>query len=608
MIDYVYQRYGEEKVAMVCTINRFRRRSALQETIKALALPKASAQFLLGKVPKGRWGPPRKDRTEDDPYAELLSQVKDPQQVDALEIATALLNIPGHLSIHPGGLVIAPGKLTDFIPTQGSRKGITISQFDLEPIEQLGLVKIDLLGTRGLAVLGDVAREICLMEGGTSRKLDILHSIPLDDPATAALINRGDTIGCFGIESPGMRSALKEIDAQRLDDVMVALALYRPGPMRGGLKDAFVNRHLGNEPIQHLHPALEGLLQDTYGVILYQEQVLRIAHELAGLSLAEADLLRRAMSHFDPGKKMQTLQQKFINGAGRLHQVPEETAERIWEMMAAFAGYGFPKAHAASYALVAWRSAWCKAHYPAYFLAAVMANWGGYYRQDQYLMEARRMGLELMAPHVNYSQRHFSVSPDDEMTLYMGLDQVRDLTKATQKKIIANRPYSSLNDLMTRVSPRQKEAENLIMIGGMEGFGTIPDLLHELKEKSWEAGQFQLFPAQHKEASRDWTPEQKAAAQKKILGANLAVFPLEDALRKAARWGVVHTREAKQMPEQRVRVVGIRQYLRSGKSRSGERFHTIELEDMHSTLKVTISDEVFQANEQVFPQPAAGSD
>ncbi len=158
----------------------------------------------------------------------------------------------------------------------------------------------------------------------------------------------GRTIGCFQIESPGMRATLKEIQASTVDDIMVALALYRPGPLTGGLKDDFVRRHRGQAPVAHLHPALSGLLADTYGVILYQEQVLRIAHDLAGLSLADSDLLRRAMSHFDPGKQMQTLKEKFMAGAWQRASVPAVVAERIWELMAAFAGYGFPKAHAAS--------------------------------------------------------------------------------------------------------------------------------------------------------------------------------------------------------------------------------------------------------------------
>ena len=290
--------------------------------------------------------------------------------------------------------MISPQPITDFVPVLLASKGVVITQFDLDSVSHIGLVKIDLLGIRGLTVLGDVAEELQNRNPGQYRSpLDALDAIPDLDPATSELLKAGRTIGCFQIESPGMRATLKEIQAGSLDDLMIALALYRPGPLTGGLKDAFVRRHRGEEVITHLHPALSEILADTYGVILYQEQVLRIAHQLAGLSLADADLLRRAMSHFDPGEQMQTLKLKFIAGAGEQSQIPADIAAHVWELMAAFAGYGFPKAHAASYAQIAWRAAWSKTHYPEYFMASVLANWGGYYRQPVYLNEARRLGL-----------------------------------------------------------------------------------------------------------------------------------------------------------------------------------------------------------------------
>ncbi len=306
--------------------------------------------------------------------------------------------------MHPGGVVVAPGKLTDLVPVMRSgNKGVLITQFDLESVEKLGLVKIDLLGIRGLTVQGDVAEFIHASHPGEyANALSILESTPGDDLKTAERVETGGTIGCFQIESPGMRATLKEIHARSEDDIMAALALYRPGPLSGGLKDAFVRRFKGEEAVAHIHPALEPLLAETFGVILYQEQVLRIGNKLAGFSLAEADLLRRAMSHFDPGKQMQALRQKFVTQAQAQSGVPLEVGERVWEMMAAFAGYGFPKAHAASYAKVSWRSAWCKTYFPGEFMAAVLANWGGYYSQRVYLTEARRLGLTVRPPHVNY--------------------------------------------------------------------------------------------------------------------------------------------------------------------------------------------------------------
>jgi DNA polymerase III alpha subunit len=401
-----------------------------------------------------------------------------------------------------------------------------------------------------------------------------------------------------------MRATLREIKASSKDDIMVALALYRPGPLTGGLKDAFVRRHLGQEEVKQLDPALGTLLEDTYGVILYQEQVLRIAHELAGLSLADADLLRRAMSHFDPGKQMETLKEKFVAGAFEQSNVPEAVGERVWELMAAFAGYGFPKAHAASYAQVAWRSAWCKTHFPAVFMAAVLANWGGYYPQRVYLTEARRMGLSVRPPYVNFAQREFSLSYlDNEPVLFMGLDQVRDLTKRTQKRILRLRPFSSFSDFLTRVDPRSGEAENLVKVGALQGMGTIPRLLDQLSIGGWRRGQLPLFEmdstilsanSDEMPVEADWSVEEKVAAQETILGAGLEAHPLELASESITRAGAVTTVDAVVMVGQRVRVAGMRQTWRRGSTNQGERLYVMSLEDLEGMLNVVIFAEVYQ--------------
>jgi DNA polymerase III alpha subunit len=376
------------------------------------------------------------------------------------------------------------------------------------------------------------------------------------------------------------------------------------------LKDAFVRRYRGQEPVVHLHPALTPLLKDTYGVILYQEQVLRIANGLAGFSLAEADLLRRAMSHFDPGKQMQTLKEKFIRGAKENSDIPADIAEHIWELMAAFSGYGFPKAHAASYALVAWRSAWCKAHYPAAFIAAVMANWGGYYGQRVYLSEARRLDLEVRPPHVNHAHREFSaLSLDGKQVLFMGMDQVRDLTRRTQLRILQQRPFQSLADFLTRVDPSPLEAENLVKVGALDGLGSIPGLLRELKGGAWRgrgiaAGQLPLFslPGQSSPGAmtEDWTLAEKVAAQEEILGAGLSAHPLELASQQIRDAGAVTTQEAAALIGQRVRVVGIRQTWRRSFTTRGEPVYFLSLEDLEGMLDVVIFADVYRRHSQDF--------
>ena len=602
LINFVYQRFGAEHVAMVATINRFRRRSALRECAKAHGFSPAEIKTLVDQLPR-RWrgGP---SRSKEQPFEGLIKAYPGVRYQQLLSDAANIIGLPRHLSIHPGGMVISPEPMTDLVPVQLASKGVVITQFDLDSVSRIGLVKIDLLGIRGLTVLGDVADELQARDPDRySSPLDALEAIPDQDPETAELLRTGRTIGCFQVESPGMRATLKEIQAQSIDDLMIALALYRPGPLSGGLKDAFVRRHRGEEEITHLHPALSEILEDTYGVILYQEQVLRIAHQLAGLNLADADLLRRAMSHFDPGEQMQTLKKKFIAGAGKLSQMPADIAEHVWELMAAFAGYGFPKAHAASYAQIAWRGAWSKTHYPAYFMASVLANWGGYYRQPVYLNEARRLGLKLNGPHVNHSLRQFGVSHlNQEPILFMGLDQVQELTRRTQIRTISRRPFISLADFLTRVDPRPKEADSLIRVGAFNGLGSIPDLLSAVQQGSWQGGQMSLFSFNGESAGtgQDWSLDRKAAAQKELLGISVIAHPLELKQVELDAAGAMTTLTAAENIGKRVRVAGLQFTHPQRRSRQGEILYLLDLEDLQGMLLAVVPETVYLRNRAVF--------
>lgn len=597
VIQHVFDLYGEDRVAMVATINRFRSRSALADVAKAHGLSPDQARELTNTLPYAFWA--GREAGEDGDV--LQSPFKDlrrtyPQFGAIYAEAEALLGIPRHLSVHPGGLIVAPGKLTDLTAVMRSgAKGVIITQMDLESIEALGLVKIDLLGIRGLTVLGDVADAIFSWRRTEfDGPLDVLDEVPLDDQPTADRVEMGGTLGCFQIESPGMRSVLRDIHARTPADIMVALALYRPGPLQGGLKDAFVRRFRGEEAPAHLHPALSQLLAETYGVILYQEQVLRIAADLGGMSLAEGDMLRRAMSHFDPGKQMQVLKEKFIHGAEERRNVSPEVGERIWELMAAFAGYGFPKAHAASYAQVAWRSAWCKTHFSAEFMAAVLANWGGYYSQRVYLNEARRIGLKIQPPDVNHAQRQFSVAyPEGEAVLYVGMDQVRDLTGRTQERILRGRPFHSLEDFLARVDPRRGEAENLALAGALDGLGPMSAVLARVRGGSWRSGQMSLFDLAGSQDD-EWTLEQQVEAQQGVLGISLAAHPLELCASEIAKAGAVNTVEAAGRSGQKVTVAGVRQTSHRSRTAKGEGMLFLTLEDLEGTLDVVLFPDVYR--------------
>ena len=604
IIQHVFDKYGADRAAMVCTVNRFRPRSALGDVDKAHGLEPQKVREMVNQLPYAFWA--RFEEHEEgeappSPFAELRVAYTSPAHQRIFDEAEALLKLPRHLSVHPGGVIVAPGLLTDLLPLMRSgSKGITITQFDLESVEALGLVKIDLLGIRGLTVLGDVATFIHESRPAEyTSLLAVLESTPADDPETSRRVESGGTVGCFQIESPGMRATLREIHARSEDDLMAALALYRPGPLTGGLKDAFVRRFKGEEPVRHIHPALEPLLGDTFGVILYQEQVLRIAHELAGFSLAEADLLRRAMSHFDPGRRMQELKIKFINESQARSGIPPETGERVWEMMAAFAGYGFPKAHAASYAKVAWRSAWCKTHFPAEFMSAVLANWGGYYSQRVYLSEARRLGLTVRPPHVNFSGRNFTVGQGPQgKVLYMGMDQVRDLTGRTMERILHGRPFHSLEDFLARADPRPQEAENLAKAGALEGLGTIPAILRRVKNGGWQRGQPSLFEWGDL-GGEDWSLQQKMAAQQELLGISLEAHPLELLIDKITAAGAISSLDALERIGQRITVAGVRQTSHRSRTAKGDPMMFLTLEDLSGALDVVLFPDVYRRSREL---------
>ena len=602
VIQHVFDTYGTDRVAMVATINRYRPRSALADVAKAYGLENHLIRKMAKQLPHSFFS--RRQEGDDEPlspFLKLAEEYPSARVEKILEDAQSLLKLPRHLSVHPGGLVVAPGKLTDIAPTMRSgSKGVIITQMDLESVELLGLVKIDLLGIRGLTVLGDVAEYI---QGEKpefyANIISVLETIPDKDAETSARVNTGQTIGCFQIESPGMRATLREISASSEEDIIAALALYRPGPLQGGLKDAFVRRFKGDEPIQHLHPALAPLLDETYGVILFQEQVLRIAHELAGFDLTEADLLRRAMSHFDPGKRMQELKTKFIQQVQERSDIPPETGERVWEMMAAFAGYGFPKAHAASYAKVAWQSAWCKTHFPAEFMAAVLANWGGYYSQRVYISEAKRMGLKINGPQVNYSQHHFSVQrsanhdPATENTLFMGLAQIKNLSRRTIERVTHGQPFLSLEDFLARVDPRSQEANNLARVGALNEWGPIPSILQRLQSGNWQPGQMSLFSTNSFPES-DWTLPEKMNAQQELLGISLVAHPLDLFTNRITEASAISLLEAMEHIGQRVTVAGIRQTSRRSRTSKGEMMMFLGMEDQTGSLDVILFPDVYR--------------
>jgi len=520
VIRYVYQKYGAERVGMVCTYATLQARYALREVGKTYGVPETRLKELARSLP-AFWHP-RAWRQLQAAQAELIEGTRDPLEREVLELSRALEGTPHHLSVHPGGIVIAPRAITEFVPLQYATKGLRVTQFDMGGIEKAGLVKIDLLGISALTVIAECVELI------REREPDFgIEQIPAEDAATAQALATGQSIACFQVESPGMRMTLRELAARNMNDLLIKLELYHPGPLQGGLKDAFIKRHLGQEQTDYLHPALKPILRETYGVILYQEQVLRIAHEVAGFSLGEADTLRRAMSK-KLTREMETLHHQFVVGAQAVSGIDSVVAEQIWDLMAVFAGYGFPKAHAAGYAVVAYRMAYLKTHYPAEFMTARLAVRGGFYRQNVYLSEARRLGLIVKPPHVNHSDSAFTL--ESPKTLWMGLGQVRELTHSTIQTIIRQRPFDSLQDFLIRAQPQYIEAVNLVQAGAFDGLGNPKVLLAQLERERWHGrytGQLGLLAVSSTASMPVPTPFERAAWERQVLGQLVTVHPLQ---------------------------------------------------------------------------------
>lgn len=528
---YIRRTYGEDRVALVGAMSTLRLRSAGRETAKAYGLSAAEIKRLLARLPR-HFHP----RQEIKPEDEILADIDDPQLRTVARAAYSIAGFPHHLSIHAGGLIITPGPLTDLVPVQMAPKGYLTTQYDHRDCEAVGLPKLDLLGIRALTVLHDAAV--------AARDIDPdlrVGEIPLDDPATADLLAGGDTIGVFQCDSVGARRTLRKLRARTVRDLAVANAFFKPGPATGGQADIFVRRYRGEAPTRYQHPSLEPILAPTKGVLIFQEQVLRVATEVAGLSWAQADHIRRGMSKMKPGE-MRELAGSFITGCRRPDGLglTQRQAKSLWEQVSAFSGYGFNQGHATAYADVSYRSAYMKRHYPAAFFWARLRNYGGYHHPAIYMVEAIRLGIDVRPPHVNHSlaqvtldrgtvpslsgptlrSRRSLVVPDSPAqpvtrgdnaparsnlsrtqpgprelaeytgqepvpTLWLGLGLIRDLRRQAVAAIVRARrdgPFTSLRDLLLRVDLQPKEITHLIQSGALDRLGANrPAMLQEAR-------------------------------------------------------------------------------------------------------------------------------
>jgi error-prone DNA polymerase len=470
--DYINQRYGAENVACVGTINTYMARGAIRDAGKALQLPLE----IIEEASKGiHYLSASRLLESADSLPELKKSkiYKRPELKRFFELCAAIDGFPKHLSVHLGGLLIGDGRLADLVPLEWASGGDIISQYDKDDVEKLGIVKMDLLALPTLTVIEDTLANIKKGHG-----LDIdLDKIPRNDPKAFATLRDGRTIGTFQLESPAQREMAGRLLPNRFEDIIVSISLVRPGPLKSSMDKVYLPRRHGREPVAYLHPKLRNALGETLGVVLYQEQVLKVAHDLAGMSYAEADGFRRAMTHDRTEEEMEKMRYSFVSGAAR-NGVSKKIAEKVFEQLAAFAAYGFCEAHAAAYAILAYQTLWLKCHYPAEFLAAVLSNQPmGYYPPRVLVADAARFGVKILPPDINRSFNNYTV---EDGAIRVSLKQLKGMSAEALESILSERAkaeFTSLRDFVLRTNTSQPIVENLVKVGAFDSLGSRRELL-----------------------------------------------------------------------------------------------------------------------------------
>jgi DNA polymerase-3 subunit alpha len=451
VIDHVYERYGPDKVAMISTHNAFELRSAAREVAKAFGLSPYEAQTLSGRLPyrRPKQGPTGIDRVLATVRPELPAR----QRREITRLTEAIIGLPHHSSVHCGGIVISDRPITYYTPLEMAAKGIAVTQFDMHAIEKVGLVKIDLLGNRALGVIEETTRDVRARHG-------ISVTIPPADDATERILKTGRTLSCFQLESPAMRNLLKMLKARNEEDATLALALVRPGPSAGGMKEKFIQRRMSSG-----RTGKRAKRAASLALPVYEEDVMRVIARFTGMSLAEADILRRELK--DGVVDIGELERKFMFLA-QTNGVPGRRAEEAWQHVRRFAAYTFCKAHAASYGVLAWASAYFKANFPLEYYAAALRNHAGMYPTWAHVNEARRWGIAVLLPSVNHSETDFALEGDSIRT---GLACVKHLSENTMRRIIEARreaPFRSLSGFLGRIPAGKDEVASLISCGAFD--------------------------------------------------------------------------------------------------------------------------------------------
>jgi DNA polymerase-3 subunit alpha len=621
VIDYVTQKYGRENVAQIITFGTMAARAVIRDAGRGLNMPYGEVDRIAKLVPF-ELGMTIDRALQSSPLLKEACE-KDARVGKLIEIARRLEGLTRHASTHAAGVVIAPRAITEFCPLYRSGKDEITTQYAMDAVETIGLLKMDFLGLKTLTLMHDVVR---LVEAAGGGRID-LDELPLDDPATYELFGRGATSGVFQFESSGMQDILRRLKPDRFEDLIAINALYRPGPIKSGMIDEFIKARHGRKKVEYPLPQLEAVLAETYGVIVYQEQVMKIASVLAGFSLGEADILRRAM-----GKKkkqvMAAQRAKFLEGA-KARGIQRRDAERIFELMEHFAEYGFNKSHSAGYALIAYRTAYLKAHYPVQFMAALLTS----EKEStdnlvKYIHEAQGMGIRVLPPDVNRSQVDFTV---EDGSIRFGLAAIKNVGEAAIRSLLEARErqgeFRTLEELCRHADLRlvnKRVLESLVKSGALDSFGPsraacMAELDRGLEEaqrarRDRASGQAALFadagaPARAacgEAAVAEWSEREKLSYEKETLGFYVTGHPLRDFDAELRQFASHSTAQAAALEQsQEITLAGLATAVGVRRTRRGERMCSFTLEDMEGSLEVVVFPDLFQKCEALLTVPDA---
>lgn len=606
LLELVYEHFGHDRVAMIATFNTCGPRAAYVEAAKVMGLPPQEVHRRSRLLPYSKL-----EQAGSGAFARCIDAIPgfygrgerafprdDQREARILVAADKLLRAPRHLGVHPGGIVLSPGPIVDYVPLERAAKGLVVTQYDMHFVEDLGLVKIDLLGNRAITVLQDSLERL------TSQGLEApdLLSIPEDDAKTSRLLRQGRSLGCFQTESPAVRSLLRQMDADDMDRVIQAVALIRPGPSASGMKDRFIRRLRGIEPVSVAHPILAEVFADTFGVMLYQEDVIRAAMTVGEYSPEDGDRLRRHLGKVVDGD-MEHREAFLVAGLRR--GLTAEAVAQVWGEMARFAGYSFCKAHAVTYGRIAYRCVYMKAHYPAAYLAAMLSNDAGYYEKGVYVEEARRMGISLLHPCVQVGACEYRA--EGPAAIRVGLMDVRKLTEKTKEGILEARrlggPFADLDDFLARSGAGKEETRKLILCGACDALsGTRPELLWRLevagkRSRSEPSGELIPGALDPPQLGFPQLPEygekRRAQLELEILGFCLQAHPMDVLWDGAAGQGQIPLGRIEGMIGRQLRVCGWIVAMRRHRNQAGQKMLFLTLEDGTGILEVVLFPDVY---------------